>query len=81
MTKDYPHEKWNDGTKDYAMGWRNWCTNQPDRSDGDNTALGVFAHWTISSNNYCWDDADGIGNSYSYVCEKDKRKDNIFTVF
>ena len=65
-----------DGTVNYAMGWSNWCLGQPDNSDGDNTALGVFAHWALTTNNYCWDDYDGRGDSLSYVCEKDKRKRN-----
>ena len=65
---------WKVGTVNYAMGWSNWCPGQPDNSDGDNLALGVFAYWELSSSNYCWDDHDGRGDSLSYVCEKDKRK-------
>ena len=80
MTHDFPHEKWNDGTKDYTMGWRNWCPEyggQPDNTDNDNKALGVLAWWGLSADNYCWDDFDGINDALSYVCEKDKRKGNV----
>ena len=77
MTKDHPHEKWNDGYKDYTMGWRNWCGGQPDNSDNDNKGLGVFAYWGLSSNNYCWDDFQPVSESLGYVCEKDKRKGNV----
>ena len=65
---------WKVGTVNYAMGWSNWCPGQPDFSDGDSNALGVFAYWALTTDNYCWDDYDGRGDLLSYVCEKDKRK-------
>lgn len=83
MREAYPHAKWYDVTDGrtapyYDMGWRNWCSGQPDDSDNSGNGAGIFAGWSnqLSSSNYCWDDAS-TSDSLSYVCEKDKRKGSI----
>ena len=56
------------------MGWRNWAPGEP---NSGTTSTILFQDYYFSAENYYWDDWSDTSTSFSYVCEKDRRKENI----
>lgn len=59
------------------MGWRNWGPGEP---NSGTTSTILFADWVFSAENYYWEDSTGISDKKSYVCEKDRGKENSKTM-
>ena len=57
------------------MGWRNWGPGEP---NSGTTATILFQDSYFSAVNYFWDDWMGTSDEFSFVCEKDRRKEDDY---
>ena len=55
------------------MGWRNWAPGEP--NSGTTSSI-LFQNSYFSAENYYWDDWRSTSDAFSFVCEKDRRKEN-----